>query len=149
MAFGSMNDGGDNDTPMSDINVTPLVDVMLVLLIVFMITMPVLTHSVQIDLPVSGSQATPEQKVDIKPIEIAVTADGQYTIGAESSDKLDFEAVKTQLTQLGQENPDAIIAIDADKTVAYDHVAKLLEAARDAKLTKVGFRMEVQNAPTP
>ncbi|MDO5059363.1 MAG: biopolymer transporter ExbD, partial [Neisseria sp.] len=53
MAFGSM--GGDDDAPMSDINVTPLVDVMLVLLIVFMITMPVLTHSIPIELPTASA----------------------------------------------------------------------------------------------
>lgn len=144
MAFGSMNDGGD-DAPMSDINVTPLVDVMLVLLIVFMITMPVLTHSVQIDLPVSSNTPKPEQKIDNKPIEIAVTADGQYIIGAQSTDKLDFETVKIQLAQLAQDNPDTIIALDADKNVAYEHVVKLLEAAREAKLSKIGFRTEVQN----
>lgn len=148
MAFGSMNDGGDNDSPMSDINVTPLVDVMLVLLIVFMITMPVLTHSVHIDLPVSGSKIAEEQKLNTKPIDIGVTSDGSYTFGAESSEKLNFEAVQAQLLQIGQNNPDAIIAIDADKNAPYEYVAKLLEAAREAKLTKVGFRMEVQNTAT-
>ncbi|XXQ67351.1 ExbD/TolR family protein [Neisseriaceae bacterium B1] len=145
MSFGSMNDGGDNDTPMSDINVTPLVDVMLVLLIVFMITMPVLTHSVEINLPVSGSKTAQEQQMNIKPIEIGITADGQYTIGAESSNKMDFETVKVQLMQLGQQNPNTILAIDADKNAAYDHVLKVLEAAREAKLIKIGFRTEVQN----
>lgn len=148
MAFGSMNDGGD-DAPMSDINVTPLVDVMLVLLIVFMITMPVLTHSIQIELPVSGSQAKEEQKIDIKPLEIAVDPSGQYVIGADSSNLLSFDAVKAELNRIGSENPDTIVAIDADKSVAYEHVAQLLEAARDAKLSKIGFRMEVQEAPKP
>ena len=62
MSF-SMNDGGD-DAPVSDINVTPLVDVMLVLLIVFMITMPVLTHSIQIDLPTASENSS--QDVDGK-----------------------------------------------------------------------------------
>lgn len=147
MAFGSMNDGGE-DTPMSDINVTPLVDVMLVLLIVFMITMPVLTHSIQIELPVAGSQPKEEQKVDIKPLEISVDPSGQYVIGADSQARLDLDTVKAELERIGKENPDTIVAIDADKSVAYEHVAKLLEATREAQLSKVGFRMEVQNAPT-
>ena len=82
MAF-NVNEGGD-DAPMNDINVTPLVDVMLVLLIVFMITMPVLTHSIQINFPTTSS--TKEQpKQDVKPINLAVTAAGKYTLGEEST----------------------------------------------------------------
>ncbi|MDO4433584.1 MAG: biopolymer transporter ExbD [Alysiella sp.] len=146
MAFNSMNDG--DDAPMSDINVTPLVDVMLVLLIVFMITMPVLTHSIQINLPVASENTKPEQiNKDLKPLEIAVDTDGKYTIGADSANKVDLLAVKTELARIAAENPDTIIAIDADEKTAYDNVLKLLEAAKEAKLTKVGFRMEVKNAP--
>lgn len=144
MAFGSHHSDND-DAPMSDINVTPLVDVMLVLLIVFMITMPVLTHSIHIDLPISGSQNVQNPKQDIKPIEIGITIDGHYTLGAESSQPLDFSEIQAHLNQVGTDNPDAIIAIDADKNAPYEHVAKLLEAAREAKLSKIGFRMEVQN----
>ena len=67
MAFGSMNDH-DEDAPMSDINVTPLVDVMLVLLIVFMITMPVMTHSIPMNLPVASSKTNDNQnKMDKLP----------------------------------------------------------------------------------
>ena len=127
MAF-NVNEGGE-DAPMSDINVTPLVDVMLVLLIVFMITMPVLTHSIQINLPTT-SNSKEEPKQDVKPINLAVNAAGKYVLGAESSEELD----KT--------NPDTVLAIDADKDTPYENVAKVLEAAKDAGIAKVGFRLE-------
>ncbi len=143
MAF-SVGDGGD-DAPMSDINVTPLVDVMLVLLIVFMITMPVLTHSVQINLPVTNKQQKSESKIDIKPIEISVNISGKYTIGAESTQLLDLDAVKQHLQDIAKQDPQTVVVIDADKAVDYDHVIKVLEITRDAGLHKVGFRMEIQN----
>lgn len=142
MAFGSMNDG--DDAPMSDINVTPLVDVMLVLLIVFMITMPVLTHSIPLNLPTANSQSQTPPKMDVKPIEIAIDATGAYAIGADSATKVDLENVRQQFTKIAQENPDTVVAIDADETVAYEHVVKVLEAAREAGLSKVGFRMKTE-----
>ena len=139
MAF-NVNEGGD-DAPMNDINVTPLVDVMLVLLIVFMITMPVLTHSIQINLPTTSS--TKEQpKHDVKPINLAVTAAGKYTLGEESTNEMDLPAVKAKLEELAKNDPDAVLAIDADKDTPYENVAKVLEAAKDAGIAKVGFRLE-------
>ncbi len=139
MAF-NVNEGGD-DAPMNDINVTPLVDVMLVLLIVFMITMPVLTHSIQINLPTTSS--TKEQpKQDVKPINLGVTAAGKYTLGEESTNELDLAVVKVKLEELAKTNPDAVLAIDADKDTPYENVAKVLEVAKDAGISKVGFRLE-------
>ncbi len=140
MAF-NVNEGGD-DAPMSDINVTPLVDVMLVLLIVFMITMPVLTHSIQINLPTTSESKELQPKQDVKPINLAVNAAGKYVLGAESSEELELAAVKTKLEELAKANPDAVLAIDADKDTPYENVAKVLEAAKDAGIAKVGFRLE-------
>lgn len=142
MAF-NVNEGGD-DAPMNDINVTPLVDVMLVLLIVFMITMPVLTHSIQINLPTTSS--TKEQpKQDVKPVNLAVTAAGKYTLGEESTNEMDLPAVKAKLEELAKNDPDAVLAIDADENTPYEHVAKLLEVAKDAKISKIAFRLENKN----
>lgn len=142
MAF-NVNEGGD-DAPMNDINVTPLVDVMLVLLIVFMITMPILTHSIQINLPTTSS--TKEQpKQDVKPINLAVTAAGKYTLGEESTNEMDLPAVKAKLEELAKNDPDAVLAIDADKDTPYENVAKVLEVAKDAGIVKVGFRLENKN----
>lgn len=140
MAF-NVNEGGD-DAPMNDINVTPLVDVMLVLLIVFMITMPVLTHSIQINLPTTSESKELQPKQDVKPVNLAVTAAGKFVLGAESSEELELAAVKTKLEELAKANPDAVLAIDADKDTSYENVAKVLEAAKDAGIAKVGFRLE-------
>ena len=140
MAF-NVNEGGD-DAPMNDINVTPLVDVMLVLLIVFMITMPVLTHSIQINLPTTSESKELQPKQDVKPVNLAVTAAGKFVLGAESSEELELAAVKTKLEELAKANPDAVLAIGADKDTPYENVAKVLEAAKDAGIAKVGFRLE-------
>lgn len=140
MAF-NVNEGGE-DAPMSDINVTPLVDVMLVLLIVFMITMPVLTHSIQINLPTTSESRTQQPKEDKKPINLQVDAAGKYILGAESTTPVDLVEVKAKLEELAKTDPDAVLAIDADKNTPYENVVKVLEAAKDAGISKVGFRLE-------
>ncbi|QMT33336.1 biopolymer transporter ExbD [Conchiformibius steedae DSM 2580] len=142
MAFSS--NSGDDDTPMADINVTPLVDVMLVLLIVFMITMPVLTHSIPLELPTTSQKADEKPKQDIKPLTIAIDKEGVYRIGAESQDAVDLEAVKSHLKQVAKDKPDTVVAISADKEVPYDFVAQVLDAAREAKLGKIGFVTKVE-----
>lgn len=134
MAFGSMNSG--DDTPMAEINVTPLVDVMLVLLIVFMITMPVLTHSIPLQLPVAAAKDDVQPK---EPLRLSIGKDGAYTLG-ESAESL--PQLQAKLQQAVSDNPDTVLAIAADKDVAYDHVAQALAAARDAGLHKVGFITE-------
>lgn len=88
MAFSSNN---NDDSPMADINVTPLVDVMLVLLIVFMITMPVLTHSIPLELPTTSQKADQQPKQDIKPTALIVDETGGYAIGADSTHHLNLE----------------------------------------------------------
>lgn len=143
MAFGNLDDGSQ-DAPMADINVTPLVDVMLVLLIVFMITMPVLTHSLSLNLPVADAAAKQQPKSDVKPFDIAVNSSGQYSVGAESSQIVDLDAVKVRLKAIAAQDPETVVAISADSQAAYEHVAKVLEAAQEAGLRKVGFRMEVK-----
>lgn len=144
MSFGPIN-GGEDDAPMADINVTPLVDVMLVLLIVFMITMPVLTHSIPLSLPTTSQNET-EQPKDIKPLTIAVDAEGNYVIGVESQSKVDLETVSMRLKEAAEQNPDTVVAIAADKQVAYDYVAQLLEAARKSGLSKIGFMTEIETS---
>ena len=139
MSFGSMNDGG-NDTPMAEINVTPLVDVMLVLLIVFMVTMPVLTHQIPLTLPTAAENLQEEQSTQPKKhFRIAIQADGKYFQGTTeiSADKLTSE-LKTALAQ----DPELVLAIDADTNSEHGALTKLLEAAQEAGLTKVGFVTE-------
>ncbi|MCP1659159.1 ExbD/TolR family protein [Neisseria perflava] len=142
MAFGSMNSG--DDAPMSEINVTPLVDVMLVLLIVFMITMPVLTHSIPLELPTASEQAAKKDKQPKEPLRLTISSDGSYYIGAESATKLSVEDVAARLKDAKATNEDTIVAIAADKAVEYDYVNKALGAAREAGISKIGFVTETK-----
>lgn len=134
MAFGNQR---DDDIPMAEINVTPLVDVMLVLLIVFMITMPVLTHSIPLQLPVASSKH--ENMQPKEPLRLSIGADGEYALGDK---KVSLAELKQDLQKAQQNNPETILAIAADKGVAYDHVVQALSAACDAGLSKVGFVTE-------
>lgn len=135
MAFGSMNQDSDN-APMAEINVTPLVDVMLVLLIVFMITMPVLTHSIPLQLPTAAAKDDVQPK---EPLRLSIGKDGKYMLG---SDAESLSALQASLKKAAAANPETVLAIAADKDVAYDHVAQALVAAREAGLSKVGFVTE-------
>lgn len=139
MAFGSMNDGGDN-APMAEINVTPLVDVMLVLLIVFMVTMPVLTHSIPLNLPTAVEKQQEKSKEEPKePFRVSIQADGSYYVGESeiSADKLAQE-LKAQVAK----DPETVLAIAADKASEHEALTTLLVAAQEAGLSKVGFVTE-------
>ena len=140
MACGSMNSG--DDATKAEINVTPLVDVMVVLLIVFMITMPVLTHSIPLELPTAAEQAAKKEKQPTDPLRLTIGADGSYYFGAESASKVSIEEVAEKLKTAKAEKEDLIVAIAADKSVEYDYVNKALEAAREAGTSKIGFFTE-------
>ncbi|ENW5796860.1 biopolymer transporter ExbD, partial [Neisseria gonorrhoeae] len=120
MAFGSMN--SSDDSPMSDINVTPLVDVMLVLLIVFMITMPVLTHSIPLELPTASEQANKQDKQPKDPLRLTIDANGGYYVGGDSASKVEIGEVESRLKAAKEQNENVIVAIAADKAVEYDYV---------------------------
>ncbi|WP_153712272.1 ExbD/TolR family protein [Eikenella corrodens] len=146
MAFGSMNSG--DDSPMADINVTPLVDVMLVLLIVFMITMPVMTHSIPLELPTASAKQVAENAAQPKdPLRISISADGSYHLA--EGESITLQALESQLQQLAKTNPDQVIAIAADKNAQFDYVEKALSAVRDAGLSKVGFVTEEKERTQP
>lgn len=142
MAFGSMNSG--DDSPMSDINVTPLVDVMLVLLIVFMITMPVLTHSIPLELPTASEQTNKQDKQPKDPLRLTIDVNGGYYVGGDSASKVEIGEVESRLKAAKEQNENVIVAIAADKAVEYDYVNKALEAARQAGITKIGFVTETK-----
>lgn len=137
MAFGPMNSEGD-DAPMSEINVTPLVDVMLVLLIVFMITMPVLTHTIPIALPTASQKAEPAAEPK-DPLRLTIDKEGTYYLGETSATPAQLADTFAKAKAADAE---VILAIDADKDTAYDAVAQALNLAKDAGLAKVGFVTE-------
>lgn len=133
MAFGTQD---EPDEVMNEINMTPLVDVMLVLLIIFIITVPVMKHAVNIDLPRASS--APEQT---KPQNIlfTVAADGTYYWNEQ---KIDDSELKTRLAAEATKDPQPELHIRGDKAVRYERVAQAMSAAREAGVRKIGFITE-------
>ncbi|MGX2950604.1 ExbD/TolR family protein [Ursidibacter sp. B-7004-1] len=134
MAFGSFDK--DSGGVMSEINVTPLVDVMLVLLIVFMITMPVLTQSIPLELPTANIEKQAEPK---KVVRVAINTSGTYV----GEQQVTEDELKAHFQQQFNEDKDTIIAISADVAVEYRYVVKVLELAQNVGLKKIGFVTEV------
>jgi biopolymer transport protein ExbD len=131
MAFG----GGleeDNEV-MSEINMTPLVDVMLVLLIIFIITVPVLTHSVKVDLPRADNSLN-----DIKPetVNLAVTAQGQIHW---NETEVSLEELEQRLSAAAAQQPQPEIHIRGDRAADYEYVMKAMAAVQRAGILKLGF----------
>jgi biopolymer transport protein ExbD len=132
MSFGTLND----DDVMSEINMTPLVDVMLVLLIIFMITIPVMKHAVNVELPVASN--TPQVN---KPetLRLSVDADGVYYW---NEAPVDERSLFAQLGEQAVRDPQPELHIRGDKAARYERVAQLMAAAQRAGLRKIGFVTE-------
>jgi biopolymer transport protein ExbD len=135
MAFGTQD---DTDEVMNEINMTPLVDVMLVLLIIFIITVPVMKHSVEIDLPRASSQPQ-----DTKPetVRLSVDAQGAYYW---NENRIADEALPRMLKEAAAKNPQPELHIRGDKAVRYERVAQAMAAAQQAGVRKIGFITEPQ-----
>ena len=133
MAFGTQD---ESDEVMNEINMTPLVDVMLVLLIVFIITVPVMKTAVNIELPRASSQAE-----DIKPetIRLSVDASGAYFWNESRIEEADLEP---RLQAAAAKEPQPELHIRGDKDVRYERVAIAMAAARQAGVKKIGFITE-------
>lgn len=136
MAFG----GGLNDQEdvMSEINVTPLVDVMLVLLVIFILTVPVLTHSVKVDLPQTQKLNTAS---DPKSISISVASDGSVYWNGK---RIDNAQLETALAEAALEEQQPEIRLYGDRRVAYEEVVKIMAAAQRAGIEKLGFVTQPQ-----
>jgi biopolymer transport protein ExbD len=125
--------GDDDDGLMNEINMTPLVDVMLVLLIVFMVTIPVIRHAVKIDLPHASSQ-----KEDTKPAQVTVAIDADGNVLWDDQ-KVDDAALSAKIAAAAQTEPQPELHLDADRKVPYEKVAQVMSAAQAGGLTKIGF----------
>lgn len=134
MAFTSNSGGG----PMADINVTPLVDVMLVLLIIFMVTAPPLSHQIQVDLPQPTRNPPPPDLNPPDPIKIRIDAGGSVMM---NGTPIDMKALADQFDVVGQlALPEqGKLEIDTDPEAEYEVLAKVLARAKNANLTKIGF----------
>lgn len=130
MSFGTQD---DTDQVMNEINVTPLVDVTLVLLIIFIVTIPVMNHAVPVQLPSAASQ---KEVIQPETIRLTITADGAYhwNESVVSADELE-----TRLRQEAAKEPQPDLHIRGDKDVRYEAVAKAMSAAQRAGIRKIGF----------
>ena len=127
---------GSRYRPMAEINVTPLVDVMLVLLVIFMITAPLLTSSVNVDLPKAG--ATPITP-DKDPITVSVASDSRVYLG---NDGMDLGDLVAKLQATAQSDPDRRIYVRGDKTVPYGRMIEVMSTIKQGGFTKVALLVE-------
>ncbi|RQM49346.1 biopolymer transporter ExbD [Paraburkholderia bannensis] len=123
----------DDDGLMNEINMTPLVDVMLVLLIVFMVTIPVIRHAVKIDLPHASSV-----KEDTKPTQINVSIETDGTVLWDGNVVSD-DQLTAKIAAAAQQQPQPELHLNADRKVQYEKVAQVMSAAQSGGLTKLGF----------
>ena len=134
MAFGTQD---EPDEVMNEINMTPLVDVMLVLLIIFIITVPVMKHAVNIDLPHATNQ--PQEKPEN--VRLSVDADGRYYW---NEAQIEDAQLTDQLRAMAAQDPQPDLHIRGDKAVRYERVAQAMAAAQQAGVKKIGFITEPQ-----
>jgi len=142
MPFGGFERHGGPQQPMSEINVTPLVDVMLVLLVIFIITAPLLSYAIRLDLP---NDAAPAADVVPATVKLSVDDSGQIYWDLDAIGDDDFRA---RLAKAAQQSPQPELALRADKATRYERIAFVLSAAQQAGLTRVGFVTEPAGATT-
>jgi len=130
----AMSAGGNEGGVMSEINVTPLVDVMLVLLIIFMITAPLLNHKIKVKIPVANPQAKKEKVV--KPVDLAIKADGTMYW---NDREVDHAVLVANLKQAASQSPQPEIQIRADRTLKVLVIKDVLKAAKESGIVHTAF----------
>jgi biopolymer transport protein ExbD len=143
MAFSGLGGGGGkpHSAPMAEINMIPLVDVMLVLLIIFMITAPLLAHKIKIDLP-QASTVLLEEKPDT--IVISVLADGRMFLNDVAIDRTNM---LKRLSAEAQRKPQPELHLHVDRTLRFQELATVLADAQNAGIVKVGIATDPIQAP--
>ncbi len=135
MAMGTLSDSSDEDFN-PEINTTPLVDVMLVLLIIFIITIPVINHSVKLDLPRATTQPN-----DVKPETVNLTIDGDGKLFWNNREVSEGE-LQQKIAVAAQATPQPELHLRAERTTQYEKVAQVMAAAQNGGLSKIGFITE-------
>jgi biopolymer transport protein ExbD len=130
----NVGSSGESDEPMMDVNTTPLIDVMLVLIVMFIITLPVMTHAVKLDMP-SGNPP-PVQK---DPIVIEVEIDYDGSVLWNGTQVADFGTLERYFKTEGAKPEQAELHIRPNRRAKYDSVAKVLALAQRNGMTKIGF----------
>jgi biopolymer transport protein TolR len=128
--------------PVSEINVTPMVDVMLVLLVIFMVTAPMLTVGVTVDLPKTKSSAIPG---DDEPLAVSINAEGQIFL---QETMLELEGLVPRLLAVTENNPDVRIFVRGDKSIDYGRVMEVVGTVNSAGFRKVALITEHISGPS-
>ena len=144
MAFGRMSNQQGAATPINSINVTPLVDVMLVLVVIFILAAPMLAASLRVQLPKAQAAAPQTTVAKGDALMVEVSPQGEIWIQGAA---VDDAAVQQQLQSLGQRNPQAEVQLRADTSVPYGRMVQIMGWSHAAGLTRIGFVTEpVQKA---
>jgi biopolymer transport protein ExbD len=122
---------------LSDINITPLLDLAFVLLIIFIITTPLLTQSIELKLPGGGQPEKHLNKSDIRTVEISTS--GQYWL---DSNKMTLSQIITQIAGESRRNPNLVVYIRADKDCRYDLVAQIIDGCQKNGITRYSLRTD-------
>lgn len=130
----STGDSGDDTGMMSEINVTPFVDVMLVLLIIFMVTAPMMTQGMQVELPRAEAPPLPSSEDD--QMVLSITAAGTYHI---NKNEFTLEELEPKLAAIAKANPDQDVFLKADGEVPYEKVAQLMALCTRAGIARMGM----------
>ena len=140
MAFGNLS-GGANKRPMAEINTTPMVDVMLVLLVIFIITAPLFTHAIKLDLPSAKAPAAPE-----KAQTITVSIDAQGKVFWNNEALQNSSDLEQRFAQAATLKPQPDVQLRADMQTKYQQLATVMSAAQQAGIGKLGFVTEEKEA---
>ena len=132
MAFGGFNKPGEV-APMAEINMVPLIDVMLVMLVIFIVTAPLLTHSVKVDLPKAANQLNLTKPDHIA---LSINADGEAFWNGAAVSRLELDA---RMAAAARQSPQPELQLRADRVTQYQNVAEVMAAAARAGLTRIGF----------
>jgi biopolymer transport protein TolR len=122
---------------MSEINVVPYIDVMLVLLVIFMVTAPLLTEGVKVDLPIASSQ--PVETEAVEPFVLTVDREGNYFVNDEETPVADRREVRVKAAAVLRNNPDVPFLVRGDGGVDYQSVIEAITLLRDAGVPSVGL----------
>jgi biopolymer transport protein TolR len=135
MAFGRLERTKGSE-PMSDINMTPLVDVMLVLVVIFILTAPLMSSSIRLDLPKADTAHLQNPQASPQFVSLVVDKIGQTYL---NDHKIELPALAQQLAQLAAQDPDTEVQLRADTTVPYGRVVEVMGVAQAAGLGRIGF----------
>jgi biopolymer transport protein ExbD len=133
MTFGRFSQTTKSMPAMSDINVTPMVDVMLVLLVIFIIAAPLINHAIKLELPVAQSVAVPQKAATIT---LSIDAKGVLYLDSEALNLKDLDA---RLALFSKKNPQPELQLRADKETRYEVIAQVMATAQAQGLSKIGF----------